>query len=105
MTDAVELGKIYEKVIALERRVERLEKNDVTLNRLVTSVEVIVVKMTELAKSVDKLDTKVDAVGQEIERVKQEPAEEAKSLNKEVIRWVIFAVLGYIFAKLTGGAM
>lgn len=104
-TNCPDLVKLNERMNSLELRVSKQEQNDVTLNRLVTNVEVLVVKMTAINQTVEKVDGKVDKVTQELDKVKQEPMDDNKYYRRELVKWFLLLAAGYVLRAIQNGGL
>ena len=74
-------------------RLEKLEESTEAINRLATSMEVMVSKQEQVAETVDKLDGKVTAL-------EAKPGKRVDSLVDKIIWAVCAAVLTYILAQI-----
>ena len=74
-------------------RLEKLEESTEAINRLATSMEVMVSKQEQVAETVDKLDGKVTAL-------EAKPGKRVDSLMDKIIWAVCAAVLTYILAQV-----
>ena len=75
------------------KRLDKLEESTEAINRLATSMEVMVVKQEEVADTVGKLDKKVTDL-------EAKPAKRWDALVEKIIMTLAAAVVGYIVAKL-----
>lgn len=75
------------------KRLDKLEESTEAINRLATSMEVMVVKQEEVADTVGKLDKKVTDL-------EAKPAKRWDSFVEKIITALAAAVVGYILAKL-----
>ena len=74
-------------------RLEKLEESTEAINRLATSMEVMVSKQEQVAETVDKLDGKVTAL-------EQKPVKRVDSLVDKIIWAVCAAVITFILARI-----
>lgn len=74
-------------------RLEKLEKSTEAINKLATSMEIMVTKQEQVAETVDKLDGKVTAL-------EAKPVKRVDSLVDKIIWAVCAAVLTFILARL-----
>lgn len=74
-------------------RLEKLEKSTEAINKLATSMEIMVTKQEQVAETVDKLDGKVTAL-------EAKPIKRVDSLVDKIIWAVCAAVLTFILARL-----
>lgn len=75
------------------RRIEKLEKDQEVLNRLVTAVEVMVTKQTNMAEKVDKIDKKVS-------KLEAVPSDRWKNFIGYVVSAVVSAVITLLIHNL-----
>ena len=74
-------------------RIDKLEESTEAINRLATSMEVMVVKQEEVANSVGKLDEKVTIL-------ETKPAKRWDALVDKIIWAVAAAVVGFLLARI-----
>lgn len=89
----LKLQHVTDKADGLTHRVDDLEKETEILNKLATSMEVMVIKQDQVADTVNKLDSKVTSL-------EQEPANRWKFVVEKTIYIVVATVVGYILAKV-----
>jgi len=75
------------------RRIDKLEESTEAINRLATSMEVMVVKQEEVAETVGKLDAKVTVL-------EAKPAKRWDNLVDKIILTLAAAVIGFVLARL-----
>lgn len=89
---AVKITEQEQKTKSNTRRIENLERDQETLNRLVTSVEVIAANIKNMAEKVDKIDGKV-------EQLEAVPSDRWKTLISCAISAGISAVITFLVHK------
>lgn len=87
------LTQVEQRSKSNTHRLEKLEESTEAINRLATSMEVMVSKQEQVAETVDKLDGKVTAL-------EAKPGKRADSLVDKIIWAVCAAVLTFILARL-----
>lgn len=87
------LADVEARAKSNSHRIDNLEKSTEAINRLATSMEVMVVKQEEVAGTVDKLDEKVSAM-------ESKPAKRWDNLVDKIILTIAAAIIGYILAKI-----
>ena len=87
------LTQVEQRSKSNTHRLEKLEESTEAINRLATSMEVMVSKQEKVAETVDKLDGKVTAL-------EQKPAKRVDSLVDKIIWAMCAAVITYIMARL-----
>lgn len=75
------------------RRLDKLEESTEAINRLATSMEVMVVKQEEVAETVGKLDKKVT-------ELESKPAKRWEKVVEKILTALAAAIAGFIIAKL-----
>ena len=87
------LTEVEQRSKSNTHRLEKLEESTEAINRLATSMEVMVNKQEQVAETVDKLDGKVTAL-------EQKPAKRADALVDKIIWAVCAGVITYLLAQL-----
>lgn len=87
------LTQVEQRSKSNTHRLEKLEESTEAINRLATSMEVMVNKQEQVAETVDKLDGKVTAL-------EAKPGKRVDSLVDKIIWAVCAAVLTYILAQI-----
>ena len=75
------------------RRLDKLEESTEAINRLATSMEVMVVKQDEVSEAVGKLDKKVTIL-------ETKPLKRWDTFFEKVLTALAAALVGFILAKL-----
>ena len=88
------MAGVEEKVTALSRRTERLEKGQTALNRLATAVEVLATKQESMGQSLERLNEKMDSL-------ERRPGQRWESLADKVLLVLAGAFVSFLLA---GGA-
>ena len=87
------LTQVEQRSKSNTHRLEKLEESTEAINRLATSMEVMVSKQEQVAQTVDKLDEKVTAL-------EEKPAKRANSLVDKIIWSVCAALLTFLLGRL-----
>ena len=87
------LTQVEQRSKSNTHRLEKLEESTEAINRLATSMEVMVSKQEQVAQTVDKLDGKVTAL-------EEKPAKRANSLVDKIIWSVCAALLTFLLGRL-----
>lgn len=74
-------------------RLEKLEESTEAINRLATSMEVMVNKQEQVAETVDKLDTKVSLL-------EQKPVKRVDGLVDKIVWSVCAAVIAFLLSRI-----
>lgn len=75
------------------KRLDKLEESTEAINRLATSMEVMVEKQSQVAETVDKLDGKVTAL-------ETKPAKRVDALVDKIVWAVLAAVVSFILGRM-----
>lgn len=75
------------------KRLDKLEESTESLNRLATSMEVMVEKQAHVAETVDKLDGKVTAL-------ESKPVKRVDALVDKIIWALLAAVVSFILGRM-----
>ena len=87
------LTQVEQRAKSNTHRLERLEESTEAINRLATSMEVMVNKQEQVAETVEKLDSKVTAL-------EEKPIRRVDSLVDKVIWAVCAAVIAFLLARI-----
>ena len=87
------LTQVEQRCKSNTHRLEKLEASTEAINRLATSMEVMVNKQEQVAETVEKLDGKVTAL-------EQKPAKRVDSLVDKIIWAICAAVITFLFARM-----
>ena len=87
------LTQVEQRAKSNTHRLERLEESTEAINRLATSMEVMVSKQEQVAETVEKLDSKVTAL-------EEKPVRRVDSLVDKIIWAVCAAVLAFLLARI-----
>lgn len=91
--ETILLAGLDEKVIELQRRVDRLEEDQTALNRLATAVEVLATRQESMSDTLERLNDKVSAL-------EAKPAKRWDALMDRLL----CAVAGAVLAWMVSGA-
>ncbi len=86
---AVKLEHHHDEIDSLKHRMKKCEEQQTTLNKLVSSVDVLAVNMKHMADEQKEQ-------GKKLEKLEHEPAEEYKHYKRLVVGCVITTVLGAV---------
>lgn len=87
------LTEVEQRSKSNTHRLETLEKSTEAINKLATSMEIMVTKQEQVAETVDKLDSKVTAL-------ETKPIKRVDGLVDKIIWAVCAAVITFILARL-----
>lgn len=119
------LIEMQEQIKAHETRLKRLESNDDAIGKLMTAVEVLIervsnmqININNITNTVEKLSDVVDGVKtdvtiiknvssdvdtlrSDVEKMKLEPAEDYKHYKRSMINYILTALAGLIIGVIT----
>ena len=87
------LTQVEQRSKSNTHRLEKLEASTEAINRLATSMEVMVNKQEQVAETVEKLDGKVTAL-------EQKPAKRVDSLVDKISWAICAAVITFLLARI-----
>lgn len=87
------LTQVEQRAKSNTRRLEKLEASTEAINRLATSMEVMVSKQEQVAETVEKLDNKVTAI-------EAKPAKRIDGLVDKIIWAVCAAMIAFLLAQI-----
>lgn len=87
------LTQVEQRSKSNTHRLEKLEESTEAINRLATSMEVMVSKQEQVAETVEKLDGKVTAL-------EEKPVRRMDDLVDKIIWAVCAAVISFVLARL-----
>ena len=87
------LTEVEQRSKSNTHRLEKLEESTEAINRLATSMEVMVNKQEQVAETVEKLDSKVTAL-------EEKPRKRVDGLVDKIIWAVCAAVITFLLARL-----
>ena len=87
------LTQVEQRAKSNTHRLEKLEESTEAINRLATSMEVMVSKQEKVAETVEKLDGKVTAL-------EEKPVKRVDGLVDKVIWAICAAVLTFLLARI-----
>ena len=87
------LTEVEQRSKSNTKRLDKLEESTEAINRLATSMEVMVNKQEQVAETVEKLDGKVTAL-------EEKPAKRVDSLVDKIIWAICAAVITFLLARI-----
>lgn len=87
------LTEVEQRSKSNTHRLEKLEESTEAINRLATSMEVMVNKQEQVAETVEKLDGKVTAL-------EEKPVKRVDSLVDKIIWAICAAVITFLLARI-----
>ena len=87
------LTQVEQRCKSNTHRLEKLEESTEAINRLATSMEVMLSKQEQVAETVEKLDGKVTAL-------EEKPVKRVDGLVDKIIWAVCAAVIAFVLARM-----
>lgn len=87
------LTQVEQRAKSNTHRLEKLEESTEAINRLATSMEVMVSKQEQVAETVEKLDGKVTAL-------EEKPVKRVDGLVDKIIWAICAAVITFVLARI-----
>ena len=87
------LTQVEQRSKSNTHRLEKLEESTEAINRLATSMEVMLSKQEQVAETVEKLDGKVTAL-------EEKPVKRVDNLVDKVIWAICAAVISFVLARM-----
>lgn len=82
------------------RRIEKLELQTEALEKLATSVELLVAEQKHQTAAMMDIKSDVAKLDQKVETLEQKPGKRWESVVEKVILTIVGAVIGYVLVKL-----
>lgn len=103
MTDeeiAVRISETDHRARSNTRRIEKLELQTEALEKLATSVELLVAEQKHQTAAMMDIKSDVAKLDQKVETLEQKPAKRWESIVEKVILTIVGGVMGYLLFKL-----
>ena len=82
------------------RRIDALEKQTEAVQRLATSVEVMVKEQGHQTEAIERIESNVQKLDGKVEVLEHKPAKRWESVVEKAILTVVGALVGYILVKV-----
>ena len=82
------------------RRIEKLELQTEAVQKLATSVEILVKEQSHQTEAINCIQTDVKKLDEKVEVLEHKPAKRWESVIDKVIMTIVGTVIGYILFKL-----
>lgn len=94
------LTEVESRTKSNTHRIDKLEESHEAINRLATSMEVMVSEQKHQTSAIAKIETNVAKLDAKVETIEQKPAKRWESVTEKAILMLVTAVLTYIFTKI-----
>lgn len=92
-----------ERINGMEKRLCSAEESIKEQNRILVVIERLTNGIDGLNYKVNEIGNKVDNFGKRLSTVELKPAKKWEKIAYRLLEYIIFGVIGYAVAKLTGG--
>lgn len=99
----VKLAEIEQRAKSNTRRVEKLELQTEAVQRLATSVELLVKEQSHQTEAMARIEQNVEKLDDKVEALEQKPAKRWEGIVDKIAWFFIAAALGFICAALGFG--
>ena len=97
---AVKLAGVEHRAESNTRRIDKLEQQTEAIQKLATSVEIMVQEQGHQTEAIDRIEKNVEKLDNKVEILEHKPAKRWDSLVDKVIMTLVGAILGYILVKV-----
>ena len=97
---AVKISEVEHRAKSNTRRIEKLELCTEALEKLATSVELLVNEQRHQTAAMMDIKADVAKLDQKVETLEQKPGKRWESVVEKVILTIVGAVIGYVLVKL-----
>lgn len=97
---AVKMSETDHRARSNTRRIEKLELQTEALEKLATSVELLVAEQKHQTAAMMDIKSDVAKLDQKVETLEQKPGKRWESVVEKVILTIVGAVIGYVLVKL-----
>lgn len=94
------LTEVESRTKSNTHRIDKLEESTEAINRLATSMEVMLSEQKHQTSAISKIETNVAKLDSKVETIEQKPAKRWESVTEKAILMLVTAVLTYIFTKI-----
>ena len=98
--EASRLTAVEERSKSNTHRLDTMESKIDAINRLATSVEVLVTENRHQTEVINGVKDDVVALSGKVEAIEQKPAKKWDGLVEKIAKAVIAALVGYLFARV-----
>ncbi len=88
-----DVQSVTHRTDVLEKKVERMDEITNCLTKMTTNMEHMVTEQKRQGEQLDKQ-------GEKIDKLEKQPAEEARYYKREIIKYIILAIVGAIVGAL-----
>lgn len=93
------LTEVEERSKSNTHRINKLEKDTEAINRLATSMEVMVTEQKHQTAAMTDIKTNVATLDAKVEAIEQKPVKRWEGVLEKIILTIVGIVIGAIFAK------
>lgn len=97
---AMKLVEVEHRAVSNTRRVEKLELQTEAIQKLATSVEVMVKEQSHQTEAIDRIEKNVEKLDNKVEVLEHKPAKRWEGIVEKVILLVVAALVTYVLTKI-----
>lgn len=97
---AVKITEVEARSKSNTKRIDALTEQIEAVNRLATSVEVLVTENKHQTEVINGVKSDVETLNGKVEAIEQKPAKKWEGMAEKIVWALVAAVLGFVFARL-----
>lgn len=97
---AMKISDIEHRAISNTRRIEKLELQTESIQRLATSVEIMVKEQGHQTEAIERIEKNVEKLDNKVEVLEKKPGKRWDSVVDKILMLLIGAVMAFLLAKL-----
>lgn len=97
---AMKLAAVEHRAESNTRRIDKLELQTESIQKLATSVEVMVAELGHQTEAMERIEGNVEKLDKKVEALEQKPAKRWDSVVNKVLLAVIGGIVCWILAKI-----
>lgn len=97
---AVKFSEVEHRAKSNTRRIEKLELSTEALEKLATSVELLVAEQKHQTQAMMAIKSDVEKLDQKVETLESKPSKRWDSIVEKVILTVVGAFIGYVLVQI-----
>lgn len=97
---AVKLAEVDHRAQSNTRRIDKLEVQTEAVQKLATSVEVMVAELGHQTEAMERIETNVEKLDKRVETMEQKPAKRWDAIVDKILLAIIGALVIYALSKI-----
>lgn len=98
--ELVKMAEVDHRARSNTRRIEKLELSTEALEKLATSVELLVAEQRHQTEAMLDIKSDVAKLDQKVETLEKKPAKRWESVVEKIILTIVGAIVGYLLVKV-----